>query len=263
MGAEYSGKICVVTGAVSRIGRALCSELLRQGAVVYMGDVSDAALSQMADDFNRSYPGRAFSVPTDVTQPLDAQHLVDVALSRKGKLDLLMMAVVAPGSVPISQVMAESWRYAIDVNLMGVVHMVEAVLPAMRAHGHGRIAVLLPLSGVLPAPFEAVCSATHAAARALVESLRYELWDDKIQCTSACLDGVFAPTFEPGADKPAEAAAAAVLEGLSANLPVVIWPENARLQVESCGPSTDYRQECLIKDARQRKASIRTKGAYM
>jgi len=263
MSAEYSGKICVVTGAVSRIGRALCGELLRRGAVVYMGDVSDAALSQMANEFNLSYPGRAFSVPTDVTQPLDAQRLVDVALSRKGKLDCLMMAEVAPCSVPIGQVMAESWRYAIDVNLMGVVHMVQAVLPAMRAQGHGRIALLLPLSGLLPAPFEAVCSATHAAARALMESLRYELWDDKIQCTSACLDGVFAPVFEPGADKPAEAAAAAVLEGLGANAPVVIWPENARLLVESCGPSTDTRQQCLIRDARQRKASIRTKGAYM
>ncbi len=189
MSAEYSGKICIVTGAVSRIGRALCGELLRQGAVVYMGDVSDAALNQMANEFNLSYPGRAFSVPTDVTQPLDAQHLVDVALSRKGRLDCLMMAEVAPCSVPIGQVMAESWRYAIDVNLMGVVHMVEAVLPTMREHGHGRIALLLPLSGVLPAPFEAVCSATHAAARALMESLRYELWDEKIQCTSACLDG--------------------------------------------------------------------------
>ncbi len=173
-----------------------------------MGDVSDAALNQMANEFNLSYPGRAFSVPTDVTQPLDAQHLVDVALSRKGRLDCLMMAEVAPCSVPIGQVMAESWRYAIDVNLMGVVHMVEAVLPTMREHGHGRIALLLPLSGVLPAPFEAVCSATHAAARALMESLRYELWDEKIQCTSACLDGVFEPVFEPGADEPAAAAAA-------------------------------------------------------
>lgn len=69
MSAEYSGKICVVTGAVSRIGRALCGELLRHGAVVYMGDVSDAALAQMANEFNLSHPGRAFSVPTDVTTP--------------------------------------------------------------------------------------------------------------------------------------------------------------------------------------------------
>ena len=59
------------------------------------------------------------------------------------------------------------------------------------------------------------------------------------------------------------AAAAAVLEGMSANVPVVIWPENAKLQIEACGPSTDTRQQCLILDARQRKASIRTKGAYM
>ncbi len=263
MSAEYAGKVCVVTGAVSRIGRALCGELLRRGAVVYMGDVSDAALNQMADGFNLAHPGRAFAVPTDVTQQLDAQHLADVALARKGKLDCLMMAEVAPCSVPIGQVMAESWRYAIDVNLMGVVHMVEAALPAMRAQGHGRIALLLPLSGLMPAPFEAVCSATHAAARALIESLRYELWDEKIQCASACLDGVFAPDFELGGDKPAEAAATAVLEGLTANIPVIIWPESARQHIEACGPATDARQQCLLQDARQRKPSIRTKGAYM
>ncbi len=257
------GKICVVTGAVSRIGRVLCGELLRRGAVVYMGDVSDGALSQMADDFNRAYPGRAYSVPTDVTQALDAQHLVDVALARKGRLDFLMMAEVAPCSVPIGQVMDESWRYAIDVNLMGVVYMVEAALPAMRAQGHGQITVLLPLSGLLPAPYEAVCSATHAAARALIESLRYELWDEKIHCTYACLDGVFESGFELGVDKPAEEAVSAVLEGVAQNVPAVIWPESARLEVEACGPSTDARQQCMIRDARQRKAGIRTKGAYL
>lgn len=260
---EYSSKVCVVTGAVSRVGRALCTELLRQGAVVYMGDVSDAALSQMADEFNRVHPGRAFSVPTDVSQAYDAQHLADVALQRKGRLDCLMLAETAPCTVPIGQVMAESWRYAIDVNLMGVVNMVEAVLPAMRAQGHGRIALLLPLSGLLPAPFDSVCSATHAAARALMESLRYELWDEKIQCVSACLDGVFTSSFELGEDKPAEDAVAAVLRGIAENVPVVIWPESAERQVEACGPSTDERQQCLIKDARQRKAGIRTKGAYM
>jgi NADP-dependent 3-hydroxy acid dehydrogenase YdfG len=252
-----------VTGAVSRVGRALCAELLRRGAVLYMGDVSDTALSQMADEFNRAYPGRAFSVPTDASQAYDAQHLADVALQRKGRLDCLMMAETAPCSVPIGQVMAESWRYAIDVNLMGVVNMVEAVLPQMRVQGHGRIALLMPLSGLLPAPFESVCSATHAAARALMESLRYELWDEKIQCMSACLDGVFSQGFEMSEDKPAEAAVAAVLKGIAENVPVVIWPESAMRQVEACGPSTDERQQCLIKDARQRKAGIRTKGAYM
>lgn len=263
MSAEYAGKICVVTGAVSRIGRAICGALLQRGAVVYMGDVSDDALNAMADEFNLSHPGRAFAVPTDVTQSFDAQRLVDVAVSRKGRLDCLMMAEVAPCAVPIGQVMAESWRYAIDVNLMGVVNMVEAALPLMRAQGHGRITLLMPLSGLLPAPFEAVCSATHAAARALIESLRYELWDEKIQCTSACLDGVFAPDFELGADKAAESAAAAVLEGLAANVPVVIWPDSARQTVDSCGPSTDERQQCLLKDARLRKTGIRTKGAYI
>ncbi len=263
MGAEYTGKICVVTGAVSRIGRALCASLLGRGAVVYMGDVSDAALRTMADVYSLAHPGRAFAVPADVTQRIDAQHIVDVALARKGKLDCLMMAESAPCGVPIEQVMTESWRYAIDVNLMGVVNMVEAALPPMRAQGHGRITLLMPLSGLMPAPFEAVCSATHAAARALIESLRYELWDEKIQCNSACLDGVFAPDFELGADRKAEAAAEAVLEGISCNDPVIIWPEEARRTVDACGPSTDERQACLLKDARTRKAGMRTKGAYI
>lgn len=263
MSVEYTGKVCVVTGAVSRVGRALCGELLKRGAVVYMGDVSEGALNSMADEFNLSHPGHAFAVPTDVTQTLDAQRLVDVAVARKGRLDYLIMAEVAPCSVPIGDVLAESWRYAIDVNLMGVVHMVEAALPSMRAHGHGRITLVMPLSGLMPSPFESVCSATHAAARALIESLRYELWDEKIQCASACLDGVFAPDFELGSDSAAKCAAEAVLEGIAANLPVVIWPEDAKRLIATCGPSTDERQQCLLKDARTRKAGIHTKGAYI
>jgi NAD(P)-dependent dehydrogenase (short-subunit alcohol dehydrogenase family) len=261
--AAYTGKICAVTGAVSRIGRAMCQALLHRGAVVYMGDVSDVALGALADEFNRAHPGRAFAVPTDVTQPLDAQRLVDVAVSRKGKLDCLVMAAAAPGSVPIDQVMAEGWRYAVDLNLMGVVNMVEAALPRMRAQGHGRITLMLPMSGLLPAPFQAVSSATHAAARALIESLRYELWDEKIQCAYACLDGVFAPGFELHEDGAAQAAAATVLDGMAANIPAIVWPENAARHIEACGPTAAERQECLLSDARARRAGIKTKGAYL
>lgn len=263
MSAAYTGKICVVTGAVSRIGRAMCEQLIKRGAVVYMGDVSDAALDALADEFNRAYPGHAFAVPTDVTQTLDAQRLMDVAVDRKGRLDCLFMATSAPGSVPIDQVMAEGWRYAVDVNLMGVVNMVEAVLPRMRAQGHGRITLMLPLSGLLPAPFQAVSSATHAAARALIESLRYELWDEKIQCTYACLDGVFTPSFEIHEDGAAQSAAAAVLDGLAANVPAIVWPENAAQHIEACGPTAAERQACLLSDARARRAGIKTKGAYL
>jgi NAD(P)-dependent dehydrogenase (short-subunit alcohol dehydrogenase family) len=152
MRAEYSGKICVVTGAVfAHRPRALLrtSPAGRGGLYGRRERRGAFANGKRIQPFP---PRRAFSVPTDVTQPLDAQRLVDVALSRKGRLDCLMMAGAAPCSAPIGQVMAESWRYAIDVNLMGVVYMVEAALPAMRAHGHGRIALLLPMSGLLPAP---------------------------------------------------------------------------------------------------------------
>jgi NADP-dependent 3-hydroxy acid dehydrogenase YdfG len=263
MSATYTGKICVVTGAVSRIGRALCAELLRRGAVVYMGDVSDVALNAMTDEFNLAHPGRAFSVPTDVTQPLDAQRLADTAVSRKGKLDYLLMAGSASGCVPIDQVMAESWRYAVEGNLLGVINMVEAALPSMRAQGHGHIALTLPLTGLMPAPFESVNSAVHAAARALIESLRYELWDEKIQCAYACLDGVFAPDFELKEDTLAQSAAIAVLEGLKENVPAVIWPERARQEIEALVPATARREERLLSGARERKAGIRTKGAYI
>jgi NAD(P)-dependent dehydrogenase (short-subunit alcohol dehydrogenase family) len=52
-----------VTGAVSRIGRALGAELLQRGAVVYLGDVSEGALGALADAFNRIHPGHAFACP--------------------------------------------------------------------------------------------------------------------------------------------------------------------------------------------------------
>ncbi len=261
--AQYQGKICVVTGAVSRVGQALCGELLKLGATVYMGDVSDQAMISLVDSFNLAHPGRAFALPTDATQPVDAQRLVDKAVARKGKLDYLFMTGAAPCGMPIEQVMDESWRYAIDVNLMGVVRMLEAALPVMRGQGRGGIALVLPLTGVMPAPYEAVCSATHAAARALIESLRYELWDEKICLMSACLDGVFSPAFQLSGSEPAEEAALAVLDGLSRNLPIVVWPDGTGRKVEKCALSSDARQSCLVEDARRRRASLHTKGAYL
>ena len=54
-----------------------------------------------------------------------------------------------------------------------------------------------------------------------------------------------------------------MLEGLAANAPLIIWPESARQHIETCGPVTDERQQCLIREARQKKSGMRAKGAYM
>jgi len=54
-----------------------------------------------------------------------------------------------------------------------------------------------------------------------------------------------------------------VLEGLANNLPLVVWPDGVRRQVEGCGLSSDERQECLLGDARRRRAGLHTKGAYL
>jgi NADP-dependent 3-hydroxy acid dehydrogenase YdfG len=258
----YRGKVCIVTGAVSRMGRALSCTLLERGAAVFMADVSDQALKAQADRLNARHSGRAFAIPSDPAHAFDAQRLVDGVVAQKGRIDSLFMTAVAPCALPIDQVMAESWRYAIDVNVMGLVNMVEAVLPTMRGQGGGHIVSLLPLSALVPVPYEAVCSATHAAARALIESLRYELWDEKIRCAAACLDGVFGIDMQLPKDDEAQKAATAVLSGMEDEASIIIWPDTAQRELDGYFP-LDSREKRLCASACERRGKLYTKGSYI
>jgi ribitol 2-dehydrogenase len=139
MAHSLSGKVAIVTGASSGIGRATATALVRCGVRVVLAARSGEKLTALAAELGPL----ALAVPTDVTRAADVSRLVERTLDRFGQIDILFAnaGLYVPGQVVEGD--PEAWAQMIDVNLNGVLRCVHAVLPHMIARGEGDILVTM------------------------------------------------------------------------------------------------------------------------
>jgi len=135
--APLRGQIAIVTGAAQGIGRGIALVLAGAGAGIVIGDLKDATrtVREIATE-----GGSAASMLMDVSRPDEADGLVEFALSRYGRLDVLVnnAGIDAPRG-NAWDLPDEEWRRTIDVNLSGVFYCSRAALRPMLAAGHGAI----------------------------------------------------------------------------------------------------------------------------
>ncbi|SFO66361.1 Short-chain dehydrogenase [Mesorhizobium sp. NFR06] len=161
----HSGKTAIVTGASSGIGRATAEALARAGFTVF-------GTSRRAND---SGPGRVTMLKCDVTDSQSVDLLVSTVLARTGRIDLLVNNAGIGLQAGAEESSIEQVQALFDVNLFGVVRMTNAVMPAMRRQGGGRIINIGSILGVVPAPYSAHYSAVKHAVEGYSESLDHEV----------------------------------------------------------------------------------------
>ena len=134
---RLNGKIAIVTGGASGIGRATAMMLAAEGASVVIGDVDQAA-ADVTEDIRRG-GGRATYVPADVTSWDDVRGLVATAVDQHGRLDVIVnnAAVAVPGTA--GEMSEGDWDRVIDVNLSGVWRGMRHAIPEMLKTGGGSI----------------------------------------------------------------------------------------------------------------------------
>jgi NAD(P)-dependent dehydrogenase (short-subunit alcohol dehydrogenase family) len=135
---RVEGKVAVVTGGASGIGRATARALAAEGARVGIADVDEAGGERVAAEI-REAGGECFHRRTDVRSMADLEAIVGEAADRYGRLDALVnnAAVAVPGSA--GEMAEEDWARVIDVNLSGVWRGMRAAIPRMLAQGGGCI----------------------------------------------------------------------------------------------------------------------------
>lgn len=170
-----AGQAAVVTGGTSGIGFALAALLVRRGVNVMIADVREDAIPAAVDALSR-HPGRAVGVRVDVSVDADVDALADETIERFGRVDLVCNnAGVVCELAPMWEQRLETWRWLVDVKLMGVVHGVRTFAPLFVAQGSGHFLNTASAGGLMPLPTLAPYNATMHAVVGLTETLNAEL----------------------------------------------------------------------------------------
>lgn len=170
---SIDGKIVVITGASSGIGRATAKLLAQQGALVVLGARRLEPLQQVAEAISAS-GGRVAFRQTDVRQRGDLEALVSAAVEEGGQLDVI---VNNAGVGPISRfddLKVEDWDLMIDVNFRGTLYGIAAALPVFARQGFGHVVNVISTAGLKIVPTMGVYAATKNAVRTATEALRQE-----------------------------------------------------------------------------------------
>jgi NAD(P)-dependent dehydrogenase (short-subunit alcohol dehydrogenase family) len=249
---HFQGKVAVVTGAASGIGKALSGALARRGATVVLADIDEAGAKAAADELGVGPPGRASGVALDVTDADAVAALIERTAHDHGHLDLLFNNAGVGIVGEVRELSLAHWNRAIDVNLRGVVHGVVAAYPLMVRQGRGHIVNTASMAGLLPSPMLTPYAMTKHGVVGLSTSLRMEGAAHGVRVSVVCPGVIDTPLLDKGnpPDLPAvttipnarglltstigraySAAALAedVLDGVARNRPIIVAPRHARV----------------------------------
>ncbi|MEN2989852.1 SDR family oxidoreductase [Tistrella sp. BH-R2-4] len=170
---SIQGKVVIITGASSGIGRATARLLAEHGAFVVLGARNEASLGAVVDEITAA-GGRAAFKKTDVRHRRDLEELVAFAVARGGRLDVI---VNNAGVGPISRFDAlrvDDWDAMIDVNFRGTLYGIAAALPVFARQDSGHVVNVISTAGLQIVPTMGVYAATKNAVRTATEVLRQE-----------------------------------------------------------------------------------------
>ena len=182
MSNNIEGKVVVITGASSGLGEATARMLSALGATVVLGARRVDRIEAIARELEAA-GGRALALPTDVTRAADVQRLVDAAVEKFGRIDVLVNNAGLMPSSPLERLKIDDWDRMIDVNIKGVLYGIAAALPHMKARKSGHIVNVSSVAGHKVRAGTAVYSATKHAVRVLTEGLRQEVKPFDIRTT--------------------------------------------------------------------------------
>jgi NAD(P)-dependent dehydrogenase (short-subunit alcohol dehydrogenase family) len=152
MAGVLNGKVAIVTGASSGIGRGIALRYAQEGAHVFIADINTTGGEETAAMI-RDGGGKAGFIECNVADPEQARAMVDRAASDGGKLDVLVNnAGIGGVGKPLHEIEIEDFRRVIDVNLMGPVYCSKYAIPHMRAAGGGSIIHISSVYGLIAAP---------------------------------------------------------------------------------------------------------------
>lgn len=166
-------KVTIITGGASGIGLAACERFLEEGAKVVMADVNEAAAQKHVQQLKQL--GKISFFQLDVTNKANVTNLVNDTLERFGRIDVLINNAGITADATLLKMDEEQFDRVLDVNVKGVFHCTQAVVPVMIEQGKGKIINTSSVSGVYGNFGQTNYAASKAAVIGMTKSWAKEL----------------------------------------------------------------------------------------
>lgn len=235
---DLAGKLVLVTGAASGIGRATALEFSRQGAVLALVDIDEEGLEALSSEIERS-GGESFSFKTDLRDPDDVEALKVKVLDARGVPDVLMNAAGVAIVCCVEKISIEDWEWVLDLNLTAYIRVIHAFIGEMFARGSGHVVNVASAAGLFAVPYQAPYNTSKHAVVGLTDSIRQEGARHGVGATVVCPGAILTPIigsarlleFSDAATEEVKRIAAspeklacAIVNGVRKNKSMVIYP---------------------------------------
>jgi NAD(P)-dependent dehydrogenase (short-subunit alcohol dehydrogenase family) len=182
---QLSGKVALITGGASGIGRATALLFAREGAVVAIADLNERAGEVVASEIAQS-GGRAIFEPADVTDAEDCQRLAEHAIREFGRIDILFNNAGIIRRATVLDLSEEDWDRVMTVNVKSIYLLSREVIPHMQKQGGGSIINTASGWGLAGGAKAAVYCASKGAVVLLTKAMAIDHGPNKIRVNCIC-----------------------------------------------------------------------------
>jgi len=188
---QLAGKVALITGGASGIGRATALLFAREGAAIVLADVNADAARRVADEIVKT-GGRAFFEPVDVTRAADCRRLVERAIRELGRIDILFNNAGIIRRATVLDLSEDDWDRVMAVNVKSIYLLSREVIPHMQKAG-GTIVNMASGWGLAGGAKAAVYCASKGAVVLLTKAMAIDHGPQNIRVNCICPGATLTP----------------------------------------------------------------------